>query len=56
MVDEDALPGKIRDNRLEPSLRGSISRHPNHGASRPAGPFRFPEMSRALKGPPGVKQ
>lgn len=56
MVDEDALPGKIRDNSAEVSLRGFNSIPISMAAFRDALPTRFPPMSRALKGPPGVQR
>lgn len=56
MVDEDALLGKIGDNGARFSPTGCDNNHPNHGTRRPTFPARFPDMSRALKGHPGVKR
>jgi hypothetical protein len=56
MVDEDALLGKIRDNGHRFPPTGCDNNHPNHGARRPAVPARSPDMSRAFKGPLGVKR
>lgn len=56
MVDEDALRGKIGDNGASLPPTGCDNNHPNHGVYRPTVPARSPDMSRAFKGPLGVKR